>query len=338
MSKAVLVVLVVAGAFGIWYFYNNYEIQRQQDQLIIKPLATQSADEPPTAEQQSDRPPVDRQRNRIRIASFNLGFLDRNKLSKRHVAGHLASLARRFDILAVQDIHARNQEVLVGLVEQINCPGRHYDFATSPSVGRDPVEQYSAFLFDRASVEIDRRTVSTVVDPDGRLSRKPLVASFRVRGPDAAEAFTFTLVNVHTDPDRIAVELELLDNVFRAVRDDGRNEDDIILLGDLGADDRYLGRLAEPLNITCSISGVPSTTRGNRLSDNILFNRRATIEFTGRSGVVDLMRELNLSMQQALEISDHLPVWAEFSVYEGGQAGHVASRPKISPPKDGINR
>jgi hypothetical protein len=56
-----------------------------------------------------------------------------------------------------------------------------------------------------------------------------------------------------------------------------------------------------------------------------LFDRRATAEFTGRSGVDDLIREFDLSMREAVETSDHLPVWAEFSVYEGGQAGHVAS-------------
>ena len=35
-----------------------------------------------------------------------------------------------------------------------------------------------------------------------------------------------------------------------------------------------------------------------------------------------MMREFELTMPEALEVSEHLPVWAEFSVYEGGQAGH----------------
>ena len=34
------------------------------------------------------------------------------------------------------------------------------------------------------------------------------------------------------------------------------------------------------------------------------------------------MREFELTMPGALEVSEHLPVWAEFSVYEGGQPGH----------------
>ncbi len=28
-------------------------------------------------------------------------------------------------------------------------------------------------------------------------------------------------------------------------------------------------------------------------------------------------------MPEAQEVSEHLPIWAEFSVYEGGQAGHA---------------
>ena len=34
----------------------------------------------------------------------------------------------------------------------------------------------------------------------------------------------------------------------------------------------------------------------------------------------------NLTQQQALQVSDHLPVWAEFSAYESAAPGRVASR------------
>jgi hypothetical protein len=36
-----------------------------------------------------------------------------------------------------------------------------------------------------------------------------------------------------------------------------------------------------------------------------------------------MMRQFHLPLPAVLEISEHLPVWAEFSVYEGGEAGHV---------------
>jgi hypothetical protein len=61
--------------------------------------------------------------------------------------------------------------------------------------------------------------------------------------------------------------------------------------------------------------------------DNIVFDRKATPEFTGRWGVVDLQKEFGLSEKAALEVSDHCPVWAEFSSYEAGVPSIVAGRP-----------
>ena len=118
--------------------------------------------------------------------------------------------------------------------------------------------------------------------------------------------------------------MEALHDVFLAVRDDGRNEDDIILLGDLNADDTQFGPLGRISEICCVLSGVPTNTRGNKQYDNILFHQRATTEFTGRAGVLNLMRELSLTQDQALEVSDHFPIWAEFSIHEGGQPGRLA--------------
>ena len=71
------------------------------------------------------------------------------------------------------------------------------------------------------------------------------------------------------------------------------------------------------------MTATPTTTRGSRLADNILFDRRATVEYTGRWGVLDMVRELDLTPQEAMEVSQHQPVWAEFSSYENGQASHV---------------
>ena len=40
------------------------------------------------------------------------------------------------------------------------------------------------------------------------------------------------------------------------------------------------------------------------------------MEHTGTCGVFDPMAEFGLPLDEALEVSDHLPVWAEFSVRE----------------------
>jgi hypothetical protein len=122
----------------------------------------------------------------------------------------------------------------------------------------------------------------------------------------------------------------VLDDVLRAVANDGRGEDDVILLGDLNADDHHFGELAMMPYLAWAISGRATNTLGDKLYDNILFDSRATTEYLGRSGAVDLMLEFKLNKKQALAISDHLPIWAEFSLREGNRPGRVAVRPALT--------
>jgi hypothetical protein len=325
MLKQLPILLLIAVAGGGVFFLMNYDVQRQSVdgkpaywKIVPKSAAVYS--DTPAA--QSAAPP----RSTIRIAAFQFGRLDDVKLANHQVSDVLMRLLPSFDLIAVEGVRGKNQGVLIRLIEQLNAAsGRNYDFATCPTQQRDALEHYSAFLFDRGRIDVDRRMVHFVEDPLRRFRIKPLVGSFRVHGLDPTEAFTFTLINVETDPENTAAELDLLAEAYRAVRDDGRNEDDIILLGDLESDDQHLGRLGKLLGVSALLSGVPSTVRGANLLDNILLNRRATCEFTGRVEVVDMMREFDLTMPGAQEVSEHLPIWAEFSVYEGGQAVHAAA-------------
>jgi hypothetical protein len=94
----------------------------------------------------------------------------------------------------------------------------------------------------------------------------------------------------------------------------------------VGCDGTQLPQLP---GIAHAITGVMTNTRRDKMYDNIVFDRRATTEFTGKWGVVDFQKEFNLTQQAALEVSDHCPVWAEFSAYEGA-VPMVAGRP-VSP-------
>jgi len=321
MSKLVKLGFVAALGFGGWYFFTHFRVQGLENVKVAPRGQAASATGPARTHTPFAPQPA---KKAIRIAAANFGPLDQAKLAKQHVAGRLVQIVRQFDLLALQDVRARDQSLLVQLLEQVNTGGRHYDFAAAPEVGRERVRQYNAFVFDTDVIEIDRRTVAGVETRSEGFVHVPLVAGFRVRGPSPEEAFTFTLVNVHVAADRTEEELQLLANVFRAVRDDGRNEDDTILLGTIGTDEEHLGPLASLPNATCAILATPTSVRGTQRTDNLLFDRRATSEYTHRSGVVDLMRQFSLSTAEALEMGEHLPVWAEFSAYEGGQAGNVA--------------
>ncbi|MBN1590055.1 MAG: endonuclease/exonuclease/phosphatase [Pirellulales bacterium] len=324
MWKVILVSIVLAAAGGTYYFLTNYDVSRQEGHVVISRRKVVPAALPETP----GLPVTEPNRKTIRLATFNLGPLDRNKLGSPLIAAHLATLIRDFDVVAVQNIRASNQGVVRDLVRYVNTIGDNYDFAVAPEVGTEPIQSYSAILFDAGRVEVDRSTVHSVEDPAGRLRYPPLTALFRVRGPAPEEAFTFLLINVQVDLNQVDMELDLLDDVYFAVQGSQPAEDDVILLGHLNTDDRRFGQLGRIPHLGWAVSNTVSTTRGTRLVDNILFNRRATTELTGRSGVVDLVKRLNLNIDEASMVAEHMPVWVELSVFEGGQAGRIATGDK----------
>ena len=324
MRRFVQLVMIAALVAGIWFFFQNYEIEGLDQVTVRRKTPTTSAVQVASSD---PIPPVVQTGGTIRVASFNIQVFGGSKASKPHVMSVLAEVVRRFDVVAIQEIRSKNQQLLPEFVDLVNAHGRRYDYVIGERQGRTNSKEQYAFIFDTASIEIDLGATYSVEDPNDLLHRPPFVSAFRARGPPADQAFTFSLINIHTDPDETDGELDALDDVFRAVLRDGRGEDDIILLGDLNVDDAHLGELGQMSGVAWVISGIPTNTRGTKLYDNIVYRPQSTTEFTGRAGVFDLMREFNLSMQQALQVSDHLPIWAEFSAYEHGPRGRVAAHP-----------
>jgi endonuclease/exonuclease/phosphatase family metal-dependent hydrolase len=191
-----------------------------------------------------------------------------------------------------------------------------------PRVGRTDNKEQFAFIFDTTRIETDRQQLYSVDDPEDLLHREPLVGWFRSTSISPELAFTFTLVNVHLDAELSDEEIRVLPELVRSIHRDGRKEDDVILVGDFGASDTRL-QFLRSAGMTFALQGVPTTTHGNAMLDNIAMPIKATDEFNGRSGVFDFLRQFNLSIDQAHQVSDHLPVWAEFYANEGGQAGRV---------------
>jgi len=319
-------VFFLIGSLVAWIFLDKYKITGL-DAFRIVPRDESVAGGPADPASDLMAPPPARSTGTIRVASFNIEVFGTSKSSKPHVLDILARIVRKFDVVAVQEIRSRDQSIIPSFVDLINSTGVRYDYVIGPRLGRTISKEQYAFIYDMTTIEVNRTALYTVSDPDDVLHREPLVGWFRVRGPPTNEAFTFSLVNIHTDPDETKQELDAMDDVYLAVRNDDRQEDDVIILGDLNVDNENLGQLGQISGITWVISNTPTNVAMNAQYDNIVFHSDATAEFTGRGGVLDFLREYNMTREKAEEVSDHLPVWAEFSAYEGGQPGRIATLP-----------
>jgi endonuclease/exonuclease/phosphatase family metal-dependent hydrolase len=321
MRKLSWLVLAIVAAFAGMYLADSGALKglKLPQGLSIPGLDTAGTPAGPIPARMTDT---------IRVATWNIQVFGESKLQDPAAMNVIVSVLRNFDVIAIQEVRAVSQEVVPELVAQLNADGQHYyDYAIGPRLGRTISKEQYVFIFDMSTIEIDRNQIYTVDDSKfDLLHREPLVGWFRTRGAPPEQAFTFTLVNIHTDPDEVDRELDALADVFVAVQGDARQEDDTILLGDFNANDRNLRRLGQIAGLRRLVINTPTNTRQNAMYDNMLFLEHATSEFTGRGGVFDFMREYNLSQKQAEDVSDHLPLWAEFSVYEGGRAGPVATR------------
>ena len=131
------------------------------------------------------------------------------------------------------------------------------------------------------------------------------------------QAFSFMLLNVHTDPDEVAVELKVLESLSAWVRSQMPYEDDVIMLGDFNAPTSFIQEFRLfPSQFSAIRDNWMTNVRENRNYDNLVFDGASTSEFTGKSGVVNFRQLYQLQLEEALTVSDHFPVWAEFSVFE----------------------
>ncbi len=267
----------------------------------------------------------------VRIATFNIQHFGEKKSSDPKVMAAIAKVVSLFDVIAIQEVHGGDAAAVERLVNLLNASGARYTATVSEPIGRTTssgrrgyTESY-AFLWDETRIQLVQPAY-VVRDPADRMFREPMVASFQVQTgtADGRLPFRFTLINAHTSPSEVAKdsadnEMNVLDDVFVSVRQyeyDSSGEEDFILLGDLNVNTQGLRELGQIPGIVTVGGDLKTNTRRDKTYDHILIDRRMTREFTGRFGVFDLQRNLGISEEEAILISDHLPVWAEFSAFE----------------------
>ncbi|MFG0267604.1 MAG: endonuclease/exonuclease/phosphatase family protein [Rhodopirellula sp. JB055] len=265
----------------------------------------------------------------IRVATFNIQVFGKSKSEKPEVMRRLAQVCMLFDVVAVQEIKGDPKLPINGLLDEIASLGGRYNATVSEPQGRTSQTERYGFVWDTDRIDLIPESDYLVSDEMDRMHRAPMVASFqtRVTPTPTRMPFRFTLINVHTDPDEVGSrvgdtpknEMNVLDDVFHSVRMfeyQNKGEEDFVLMGDLNVETQWLLETGRIPNIQSLVGDQPTNTLQTKTYDHLLIDTATTREFTGRAGVLNLKSTLQISEEDALKVSDHMPVWAEFSVFE----------------------
>ena len=317
----IIIVAIIAGA----YFRSHYDIRIDDERGVVvsrrlagdQPPAetpTNSPDSagtgdpaaPPTPA--NDVPPL----TTMTIATWDLAPLNFEKLSDENRARIIADVISQFDLIAIQGV-VRTTQPLDELVRRIKAQGKNYAYVVPKNIGSVP--EYVAFLFDTSVVKYDPSKTYDIVEPT--LSYRPLVASFCAVQPPPDKAFTFHLINIKIPEDRKAIEGAVLGRIFREVRDRDKAEDDVILLGNFGQPVPQIDSLTRVPYLSIVHDDLPTTIDGMDSTENIVFdNTRTGLECIGNAKRVDLIKLFDLKLTDAGTLAEHLPICAEFSVFE----------------------
>ena len=258
----------------------------------------------------------------IIMGSFNIEIFGRAKMGNSDVTAILVDIARRFDLLAIQELRSTDQSIVPRFVDMINADGSKFKWVLGPRQGYTISKEQYVYIYDSEKIELVGEPY-VAPDPTGVMHRSPLSASFRCIAP-GRDAFSFTLMNVHVDPDEVYREADALSVVIDNVRRLHPEEDDLILLGDVNCPPRFFQDYPWFQNqFPCVADEWTTNTAQNQNLDNIVFDFQNTREFLEQSGVLNLMLEYELTRDQANLVSDHFPVWAVFSNVEAPQRSIV---------------
>ncbi|WP_390889111.1 endonuclease/exonuclease/phosphatase family protein [Rhodopirellula halodulae] len=273
--------------------------------------------------------PTQKNNASIRVATFNIQVFGKSKSEKPEVMRRLAQVCLLFDVVAIQEIKGDPKLPINGLLDEIASLGGNYSATVSAPQGRTSQTERYGFVWDVNRIDLVPDSDYLVNDDQDLMHRAPMVASFQTRVTPTAsrQPFRFTMINVHTDPDEVGSrvgdrpdnEMNVLDDVFHSVRMfeyQSHGEEDFLLVGDLNVDTQWLLEMGRIPNVQSLVGDQPTNTLRTKTYDHVMMDTATTREFTGRAGVLDLMSALRIPEDQALKVSDHMPVWAEFGVYE----------------------
>lgn len=250
----------------------------------------------------------------IAIASWNIQHLGRTKTDSE--IAFMASVLKDFDIVAIQEVVAKDPagaQKVAQLADELNRKGAKWDYAISDPTSSPSVyisERY-AFLWKTSKLSIQGRPYLDSEFED-LINREPYVSKFKIKASNEV----FYVLNFHSRPHNDKPELEIQYFKEYQNRMDSKN---LILAGDFNLNERHpvwddlyhqgfksaLNNSKTTLKHKCSAGGYLSHD-----IDNIYYSSSVS---RLNSAVVDYVLHCD-HLSEARKISDHLPIFLEFSI------------------------
>lgn len=255
-----------------------------------------------------------RKDDNIIIASFNVMLFSEDRQNIEQVA----KVVEKFDLCGIVEL--KTVEAMNRLEKSLETlTGKDWKYISSPETGKGSKIERFAFIWRADRVELTGEA-KNIPDPDNIYSNEPYIASFK------SVNFDFTIMLVHVlwfPPNKKAAEVERLAFDYKLLFDSSP-EKDVIMMGDFNYnyDDAKLGVINRlPNIIKIEPQGVLTRVGKNGSMENEsidhIYSFDTTKEWTGNSGAynfVPVVYPNSADGKKAIEeISDHLPVWAEFS-------------------------
>ncbi|MBL8854589.1 MAG: hypothetical protein JNK57_11535 [Planctomycetaceae bacterium] len=259
----------------------------------------------------------------LMLGSFNIQRFGESKSVNETVMNRLLEIAYPFDVLAIQEVVSQKEPVVQDFVTKLNAKyGAKFNYVVGPFVGRTSYVERAAYVYDTSRVKVLEQPFM-LADPDDKLHREPLITRFQVREDLSASPFSFVMVNLHLDPEDGVAELDHVSDLLNVLQSMFQGqEDDFLFVGDFNlspgkmfSETKFASR---PEWKPVLDDSVMTNTRKDKAYDNMLYHVENTSEFLRRQGVIDLAARFRITLDETLEISDHLPIWAAFSLEESG--------------------
>lgn len=242
----------------------------------------------------------------IRVASYNMEILGPAKEARTEVFSAMARIAAGFDLMAMQEVGSNSSRASdESCVEVMDAFVAKVDEAAGGAIYAYVRGGQFAFLYRK-----DRLEAKSWRPYDGaeKFAYAPLEAYFQVIG----RPFNFTAVTVHTKPSFAAAEIPEIAGVMEEAAA-ASSDPDVLCLGDFNAGGEYYDE-----GPGLDLAGFPSsrfftvipnnadTTVGKKALayDRIELSSSMATDYAGTWGIVH---------PEELSLSDHYPVWADFS-------------------------